>query len=73
MVEAWMLSPPHRRVILARAFTDTNIVGRVLADEQGRAAVEDLLVRQKAKAKALLSANTHLVEALRGRAPIVFV
>jgi ATP-dependent Zn protease len=47
------------------AFSDTNIVGRVLADEQGRAAVQALLERQKAKAKELLLANTHLVEALR--------
>jgi ATP-dependent Zn protease len=47
------------------SFSDTNIVGRVLADEQGRAAVQALLARQKAKAKALLEANTHLVEALR--------
>jgi cell division protease FtsH len=47
------------------AFTDTNIVGRVLADEQGRAAVQALLERQKATAKALLTANQHLVEALR--------
>lgn len=47
------------------AFSDTNIVGRVLADEQGRAAVQALLERQKARAKELLAANTHLVEALR--------
>jgi cell division protease FtsH len=47
------------------AFSDTNIVGRVLADEQGRAAVQALLERQKATAKALLEANKHLVEALR--------
>ena len=47
------------------AYSDTNIVGRVLADDQGRAAVQALLERQKATAKALLSANRHLVEALR--------
>jgi cell division protease FtsH len=47
------------------AFSDTNIVGRVLGDEQGRAAVQALLERQKATAKALLTANTHLVAALR--------
>jgi ATP-dependent Zn protease len=47
------------------AFSDTNIVGRVLADDQGRAAVQALLERQKAKAKEVLAANTHLVEALR--------
>jgi ATP-dependent Zn protease len=47
------------------SFSDTNIVGRVLADEQGRAAVQALLERQKAKAKELMTANSHLVEALR--------
>jgi ATP-dependent Zn protease len=47
------------------AFNDTNIVGRVLGDTEGRAAVQALLERQKAKAKALMEANTHLVEALR--------
>jgi ATP-dependent Zn protease len=47
------------------AFSDTNIVGRVLADEQGRGAVQALLQRQKVKAMELLEANKHLVEALR--------
>ncbi|MGB8652524.1 MAG: AAA family ATPase [Mycobacteriales bacterium] len=47
------------------AFSDTNIVGRVLADERGRAAVEALLVRQKTVAKQLMLDNKHLVEALR--------
>jgi cell division protease FtsH len=47
------------------SFSDTNIVGRVLADTQGRAAVERLLGELKVEAKALLEANTHLVEALR--------
>ena len=47
------------------AFTDTNIVGRVLADDRGRDAVEALLHRHKATAKALLERHMHLVEALR--------
>jgi ATP-dependent Zn protease len=47
------------------AFNDSNIVGRVLADESGRAAVEDLLQEQKVVVKALLEENNHLVEALR--------
>ena len=47
------------------AFADTNIVGRVLADEQGRAAVQEVLQREKAATLALLARNTHLVEALR--------
>ena len=47
------------------AFSDTNIVGRVLADERGRDAVEALLARHKATARALLEGNRHLVEALR--------
>src|SRR4051812_31501699 len=47
------------------SFSDTNIVGRVLADERGRDAVEALLQEQKAIAKRLLEENRHLVEALR--------
>jgi ATP-dependent Zn protease len=47
------------------SFSDTNIVGRVLADDRGRDAVEALLQRQKATARALLDQNRHLVEALR--------
>ncbi len=47
------------------SFSDTNIVGRVLADERGRDAVESLLQTQKREVKALLEANRHLVEALR--------
>ena len=46
-------------------FSDTNIVGRVLADEHGRAATEALLQRHKAVALQLLGENRHLVEALR--------
>jgi ATP-dependent Zn protease len=47
------------------AFSDTNIVGRVLADDRGRDAVEALLQKHKATARALLQENRHLVEALR--------
>jgi len=47
------------------AFTDTNIVGRVLADESGRSRVEDILQQQKMVARSLLEAHRHLVEALR--------
>jgi len=47
------------------SFSDTNIVGRVLADDRGRDAVERLLQEQKRLAKALLEDNRHLVEALR--------
>lgn len=47
------------------ALTDTNIVGRVLADPQGRAAVEELLQEQKTRVLALLDENRHLVTALR--------
>jgi cell division protease FtsH len=46
-------------------FSDTNIVGRVLGDKDGRAAVEEVLQEQKLTAKALLEDNRHLVEALR--------
>ncbi|MCW2615575.1 MAG: ATPase central domain protein [Frankiales bacterium] len=47
------------------SFSDTNIVGRVLADDRGRDAVERLLQEQKSVARALLVENRHLVEALR--------
>ena len=47
------------------SFSDTNIVGRVLADDRGRDAVERLLQEQKTVARELLSQNRHLVEALR--------
>jgi len=47
------------------SFNDTNIVGRVLADDRGRDAVEALLRRHKATATVLLEGHRHLVEALR--------
>ncbi|HWG92947.1 MAG TPA: AAA family ATPase, partial [Mycobacteriales bacterium] len=47
------------------SFSDTNIVGRVLADDRGRDAVEQLLQANKTRVKALLQENKHLVEALR--------
>ncbi len=47
------------------AFNDTNIVGRVLADADGRRRVEDLLQDQKVLIKAELEANAHLIAALR--------
>src|SRR3954452_20552145 len=47
------------------AFGDTNLVGRVLGDTEGRRRVEDLLQRQKVVVRGLLEANTHLVAALR--------
>jgi ATP-dependent Zn protease len=47
------------------AFSDTNIVGRVLADTEGRQAVEEVLQKHKQRARELLTENRHLVEALR--------
>jgi ATP-dependent Zn protease len=47
------------------AFSDTNIVGRVLADAEGRQAVEEVLQKHKQRARELLTENRHLVEALR--------
>lgn len=47
------------------SFSDTNIVGRVLADASGRAAVERLMQELKVEARALLVDHRHLVEALR--------
>jgi hypothetical protein len=40
------------------SFSDTNIVGRVLADDRGRDAVEALLQRNKVAAKALMEQNS---------------
>ena len=47
------------------ALSDSNLVGRVLSDPAGRAAVEAILSDQKQVARELLSANRHIVEALR--------
>ena len=44
---------------------DSNIVGRVLADHDGRRRVEELLQEQKTLIKGKLEANMHLVRALR--------
>lgn len=53
------------QAVQGAALSDTNIVGRVLADPQGRAAVERLLHEQKQQVHALLAENRHLVAALR--------
>lgn len=47
------------------AFADTNLVGRVLGDEAGRARVDRLLHEQRDRAREVIEANRHLVEALR--------
>jgi ATP-dependent Zn protease len=47
------------------AFNDTNLVGRVLGDPEGRSRAEEILQQQKLRAVGLLDANRHLVEALR--------
>jgi ATP-dependent Zn protease len=49
----------------AGAFNDTNIVGRVLGDSEGRRRVEELLQQQKVIIKGLLESNQHLIAALR--------
>ncbi len=51
--------------IQGNAFSDTNIVGRVLGDSDGRDRVEKILQEQKAFTRALLGENRHLVAALR--------
>jgi cell division protease FtsH len=50
---------------VAGGFAETNLAGRVLADDRGRDAVEALLQEQKRTVKALLEDHRHLVEALR--------
>ncbi|MGN6089827.1 MAG: AAA family ATPase [Actinomycetales bacterium] len=47
------------------ALTDSNLVGRVLGDGEGRARVEELLQEQKGIALELLGSHRHLVAALR--------
>lgn len=47
------------------ALSSANLVGRVLADGEGRRMVDDLLRSMKQDVVGLLSANRHLVEALR--------
>jgi ATP-dependent Zn protease len=47
------------------AMNDTNIVGRVLGDSEGRGRVEEILQEQKTLIKGKLEANQHLVAALR--------
>ena len=47
------------------AFSDTNLVGRVLGDAEGRSRVEELLQEQKSRIKAKLEDNQHLIAALR--------
>ncbi|HYN56402.1 MAG TPA: AAA family ATPase [Motilibacterales bacterium] len=47
------------------ALSDSNLVGRVLSDPAGRAAVETILSDQKQVARELLTANHHIVVALR--------
>ena len=47
------------------SFSDTNLVGRVLGDTQGRDRVERILQDQKAATRGLLVQHQHLVGALR--------
>ncbi|MCW2620487.1 MAG: ATPase central domain protein [Frankiales bacterium] len=53
------------QAIESSQFSDTNIVGRMMADPQGRAQLEALLQELKAESRTLLQRNRHLVEALR--------
>lgn len=53
------------QAVAGSEFSDTNLVGRVLGDSAARAEMEDLLNTQKAEVLSLLTANRHLVEALR--------
>jgi cell division protease FtsH len=46
-------------------FSDTNLVGRVLADAQARPQVDRILSTSKARVRSMLEANRHIVEALR--------
>ena len=47
------------------ALSRDNLAGRVLGDTEGRRMVEEILERQRDRARVLLKANRHLVTALR--------
>jgi ATP-dependent Zn protease len=47
------------------AFNSSNLIGRVLADPHTRPEVDRILAQSKARTRALLEANRHLVAALR--------
>jgi ATP-dependent Zn protease len=49
----------------ASSLADPGLVGRVLADTDGRRRVEELLTRERDAVRALLGSSRHLVEALR--------
>jgi cell division protease FtsH len=51
--------------VQAGPFSDTNLVGRTLSDAHTRPEVDRLLAVAKARVRALLDANRHIVEALR--------
>jgi ATP-dependent Zn protease len=51
--------------VQSSGFSDTNLVGRVLGDSDGRRRVEEMLQRQKVVVRGLLDENQHLVAALR--------
>ena len=51
--------------VQGNAFSDTNLVGRVLGDGEGRRKVEELLQEQKVLIRGRLEANQHLIAALR--------
>jgi ATP-dependent Zn protease len=51
--------------VQSSGFSDTNLVGRVLGDSEGRRRVEELLQRQKVVVRGLLETHSHLVAALR--------
>jgi cell division protease FtsH len=51
--------------VQAGPFSDTNLVGRTLSDGHTRPEVDRLLSVAKARVRAMLDANRHIVEALR--------
>jgi ATP-dependent Zn protease len=51
--------------VLGGAFNDSNLVGRVLGDHEGRQRVEELLQEQKTIIKGKLEANQHIIAGLR--------
>lgn len=53
------------QAVAGSSFSDTNLVGRVLADSDARTELDTLLTQQKAHVVDLLTRHRHLVAALR--------
>jgi cell division protease FtsH len=65
MVGAMGMGSTLISAMAAQSVTEGNLAARVLASDQGRAEVEDILSYSKAEATKMLDDNRHVVEGLR--------